>query len=312
MAENHNKIYVLLGMAAILWGAQPVVVKAVLRELSPVLITFYRYVGISAILLLILLLKNGRDFLPPSRHLLSLTIMGITGITLNNVLQFSGLQYSTVINCTLVSAMTPAITAVLTVIFLREPMNGVQWTGIVLSFFGVVFLVAHGSLAMILNLTFNHGDLLFFASQACWGVYTILGRKVMVEVSPMKTTAWAGLAGALATGIYALMSGDTTANVTAAGMWSMSYMILGGGVLAMMWWNHGVKAVGPSQAAVFINIMPLVGMTLAVVLLGEQLGWLEIAGGLLVLFGVYLTTQSGQLSWWPKRFYGQAECSKTN
>lgn len=302
MDNNQNKVYCLLGLAAVLWGVQPVVVKVALKELSPVMITFYRYIGISAILLLVLFVRGGRNTFPPARHWVTLAAMGAAGITLNNVLQFTGLQYSTVINCTLVSATTPALTAVLTAVFLHERLNTVQWTGVVVSFCGVVFLVAHGSMAVILNLSFNHGDILFFVSQLCWAVYSLLGRRVMAELSPMTTTAWAGLAGAVLTGLYGLWGGaDTAVSVTSVGISSMSYMIIGGGVLAMTWWNVGVKALGPSQASIFINIMPLVGMLFAVVFLGEQLGWQELVGGLLTLSGVYLTTGRCQLSW-PTRF----------
>lgn len=289
-----SKIYVLLSLAAILWGAQPVVVKGVLKELSPIMITFYRYIGISAILLIILYINNDKNLLPPARHLPLLAVMGVSGITLNNVLQFSGLQYSTAINCTLVSATTPALTAVLAAIFLQEKMNFVQWIGIVISFFGVLFLVAHGSLDIIMSLSFNYGDVLFFASQVCWAIYTILGRKIMIELSPMAATAWAGLFGAILTGVLVIWDGiDMNFNMTLNGMLSMFYMIIGGGVLAMTWWNKGVKIVGPSQASIFINIMPVVGMIFAVVFLGEHLGWREIVGGLWIIFGVYLTTPGG-------------------
>jgi drug/metabolite transporter (DMT)-like permease len=303
MDKSSNKTYMFLGLAAILWGAQPVVVKAVLKELSPVMITFYRYIGISTILLIILFVNNGKNALPPVRHFPTLVLMGVTGITLNNVLQFSGLQYSTVINCTLVSATTPALTAVLSTIFLQEQMNAVQWIGIIISFFGVLFLVAHGSIRVIMSLSFNYGDIMFFGSQVCWAIYSILGRKVMVEISPVATTAWAGLAGAIMTGILALWDGsDMTTNITSIGILSMSYIVIGGGVLAMTWWNNGVKEVGPSQASIFINIMPLVGMIFAVIFLGEHLGWREIIGGMWIILGVYLTTQNHQISWWSKHF----------
>jgi uncharacterized membrane protein len=53
------KTFVLLSIAAILWGAQPVVVKMLLNELSPIMITLYRYSGITAILLVILFYMNG-------------------------------------------------------------------------------------------------------------------------------------------------------------------------------------------------------------------------------------------------------------
>lgn len=293
MDKFSNRIYMFLCLAAILWGAQPVVVKAILKELSPVMITFYRYIGISAILLIILFVNNGRNALPPVRHFPTLVLMGVTGITLNNVLQFSGLQYSTAINCTLVSATTPALTAVLSAVFLQEQMNAVQWSGIMISFLGVLFLVAHGSLRVIMNLSLNYGDIMFFGSQICWAIYSILGRKVMVEISPMATTAWAGLAGAIITGILALWDKSTIiTNLSSAGIVSMAYVVIGGGVLAMTWWNNGVKEVGPSQASIFINIMPLVGMIFAVIFLGEHLGWREIIGGMWIILGVYLTTQN--------------------
>lgn len=293
MDKFSNRIYMFLCLAAILWGAQPVVVKAILKELSPIMITFYRYIGISAILLIILFVNNGRNALPPVRHFPTLVLMGVTGITLNNVLQFSGLQYSTAINCTLVSATTPALTAVLSAVFLQEQMNAVQWSGIMISFLGVLFLVAHGSLRVIMNLSLNYGDIMFFGSQICWAIYSILGRKVMVEISPMATTAWAGLAGAIITGILALWDKSTIiTNLSSAGIVSMAYVVIGGGVLAMTWWNNGVKEVGPSQASIFINIMPLVGMIFAVIFLGEHLGWREIIGGMWIILGVYLTTQN--------------------
>lgn len=294
MDNSSNKIYIFLCLAAILWGAQPVVVKVVLQELSPLLITFYRYVGISMILLIILYITHGRNIFPSARHLPILAVMGVSGITLNNVLQFSGLQYSTVINCTLVSATTPAMTAVMSALAHQEQMNEVQWIGIITSFFGVLFLVAHGSLALITSLSFNFGDILFFCSQACWAIYTLLGRKIMTELSPMFTTAWAGLIGAVLTGVLVLWDGiELTTNLTANGIGSIAYMIFGGGVLAMIWWNRGVKIVGASQTAIFINIMPVVGMLLAVLLLGEHLGWREIVGGLWIFLGVYLTTPGG-------------------
>jgi drug/metabolite transporter (DMT)-like permease len=293
MDKFSNKTYMFLCLAAILWGAQPVVIKAVLKELSPIMITFYRYIGISTILLVILFVNNGKKALPPVRHLPTLLLMGVTGITLNNVLQFSGLQYSTAINCTLVSATTPALTAVLSAVFLQEQMNAVQWIGIMISFFGVLFLVAHGSIRVIMSLSINYGDIMFFGSQVCWAIYSILGRKVMVELSPVATTAWAGLAGAIITGILALWDGSHITNtITFVGLVSMSYVVIGGGVLAMTWWNNGVKEIGPSQASIFINLMPLVGLIFAVIFLGEHLGWREIIGGMWIILGVYLTTQN--------------------
>jgi drug/metabolite transporter (DMT)-like permease len=92
-------------------------------------------------------------------------------------------------------------------------------------------------------------------------------------------------------GVYALYTGTgLTVNITASGLWAISYTIIGGGVLAMTWWNQAVQVVGPGQAAIFTNIMPVVGMICAVVFLGEHMGWREIVGGLWIISSVYLAT----------------------
>ena len=296
MKKAIPKVYLLLILSAVLWGGQPTVIKGLVKELSPVLITFYRYLVISAVLLVALFITGkGQLPLPRGRHVLILTAMGLSGITLNNVFQFSGLQYSTAINCSLVSSTTPALTAILAFISLREKLRRLQWLGIAVSFLGIFFLVTRGSLAVITTLSFNYGDILFFVSQVCWALYTVLGRKIMYELSPMATTAWAGLAGAVLTGLYAIWCGiDMTPNLTPTGVLSLAYTSLGGGVLAMTWWNSGVKAVGPSKAAIFFNLVPIAGMLSSVIFLGEYLGWREIMAGLGIISGVYLSTRQAR------------------
>ena len=295
VGTGSGKVYSLLGAAAILWGAQPVVVKGLLIGLSPLVITVYRYVGITAILFAVMMYTQGRITLPSRRHLAALTVMGVSGIAVNNVLQIMGLEYSTAVNCSLFSATTPALTAALAAVFLWERPTAVQWAGIAISFLGALLLITHGSPAVITTFAFNLGDVLYFFSQLGWAVYTILGRKVMADLSPLATTAWAGLAGLLATGILAWHSSlDMTPAMTGGMVSAIGYMTIGGGVLAMTWWNEGVRNIGPSRAAVFFNVMPLVGLLLAVLLLGERLGWGELLGGAWIMGGLYLTTRSSR------------------
>ncbi len=296
MRKDTHEIYLLLVLSAILWGGQPTVIKGLVKELSPILITFYRYLVISAILLVILCINGkGRIAVPRGRQVLILAAMGLSGITLNNIFQFSGLQYSTAINCSLVSSTTPALTAILAFVSLREKLHLIQWIGIIVSFLGIFVLVTRGSLEVITTLSFNYGDILFFGSQVCWAIYTVLGRKIMYELSPMATTAWAGLAGAALTGLYAAWCGlDMAPSLTSGGLLSLSYTSIGGGVLAMTWWNRGVKAVGPSKAAIFFNLVPIAGMLSSVVFLGEHLGWREVVAGTWIISGVYLSTRQAR------------------
>lgn len=59
----------------------------------------------------------------------------------------------------------------------------------------------------------------------------------------------------------------------------------------MLFWNKGIRVIGPSQAAVFMNLMPLVGIICGIAFLEESFYTSEAVGGALIIAGVYLTTQ---------------------
>jgi drug/metabolite transporter (DMT)-like permease len=56
-------------------------------------------------------------------------------------------------------------------------------------------------------------------------------------------------------------------------------------------WVRGVARIGPNRASVFIHLMPVFGALLAITFLGEQLGAYHVAGGLLTVLGILLTTR---------------------
>jgi drug/metabolite transporter (DMT)-like permease len=63
------------------------------------------------------------------------------------------------------------------------------------------------------------------------------------------------------------------------------------GAVAHIWWYEAVRVVGPSQAAIFTNLQPIIGIVLAPLLLGERIGVWHVVGTLFVLAGVGLTTR---------------------
>jgi len=66
------------------------------------------------------------------------------------------------------------------------------------------------------------------------------------------------------------------------------------GSVAHVWWYEAVHLVGPSRAAVFLNLQPIIGVLLAWVMLGERIGLSGVLGGAAVLAGVALTTKQAR------------------
>ena len=296
MDENARRnTYLLLVLTTIIWGIQPLCIKWLITAWSPVTITAMRYILIGTVLIL-LAVRRGEHWLPPKECWSALLLMGLTGIGLNNVMQFTGLKLSTVTNCTLIAAASPAITVFLAAIFVRERLSLFAWLGILVSFLGALLVVSHGSLVIICHFAFNWGDILFFLAQIAWTVYSILGLRVMHHMSAALATGWAGLLGAFLTSFYGLLTGELhPVQLSPALGTAFLYTVVFGGVMAMLFWNIGVKNAGPSITSIFQNITPVVGMLGGTLLFAEVIGLWELVGAAAIFAGVYLTTHSGKI-----------------
>lgn len=291
-----NQTYILLSLATIFWGIQPLCIKILIASWTPASLTCLRYLFISMILFLIMYLRHEKKFIPPKKCIILLLLMGLTGIAINNVSQFTGLKYSTITNCTLIAATGPAVTALLSAIFIRERLKLLQWLGIVISFVGVIFLITKGSWEILTNFKFNPGDILFFTCQIVWAAYSIIGLRVMKHLSAIAVTAWSGLLGSIEVALFALFTNQLGyVNLDISGWSSFAFVVLCGGVGSMLFWNIGVKNAGPSMAAIFSNLTPIFGMLCGAVFLSEEIGFMQISGALAIFIGVYITTHSEQL-----------------
>ena len=291
-----NQTYLLLSLATIFWGIQPLCIKILIASWTPASLTCLRYLLISLILFLIMYLRHEKKFIPPKNCIIPLLLMGLIGIAINNVSQFTGLKYSTITNCTLIAATGPAVTAMLSAVFIRERLKLLQWIGIIISFIGVIFLITKGSWEILANFQFNPGDILFFTCQIVWAAYSIIGLRVMKHLSAIAVTAWSGLLGSIEVALFALCTGQLGyVNLDIAGWSSFVFVVLCGGVGSMLFWNIGVKNAGPSMAAIFSNLTPIFGMLCGAIFLSEEIGIMQISGALAIFVGVYITTHSEQL-----------------
>lgn len=234
-----------------------------------------------------------KNFLPPKKCLLTLCLMGFFGITVSNGIQFTGLQYSSVGNMTLISTTAPVITVILARIFLNERLNLIQIIGIIISFFGTLYLLSGGTLSTFTQMNFNKGDIYFFIGEVAWVIYILLSIPILKKISVLSATAWSGLFGSILTAIFAHYSvGLQIVPLSPIALYSFLFIILGGGITAMICWNLGTKKVGASNSAIFLNLLPVVGIISAYFTLNEPITLQKILSGIFIILGVYITTHS--------------------
>ncbi len=267
--------------------------KLALRSVPPFTFTAIRMV-MGSILLFIFLQRDplGKVAWTP-KLISSFLFLGFTGYLTSLGLSYYGLQYTTATNAALLSAVQPVVIALMAALFLRERLSGRALLGIGLSMLGVGVIVTQGSWSVIIQNQYNSGDLLILGALISWGIYTIYGRWLMQDVSPLAATTYAYVVGAVFLLLgSALMEWDTwvPTDTTLESWLAIAYQSTLG-TLAHFWFYSAIATIGPSRAGVFLNLVPVMAIAIAYLFLHEQLTLFHFVGGTIVIGGVLVATR---------------------
>lgn len=306
--------YAFLLSAALVWGGAFVAGRVLVAGIDPLAVAWLRF-AIASLALAVLELRWRRD--APARvgsggrspSWRDYALLGLTGIFAYNLFFFYGLTLTGATESSLIIASSPVVVAVIGVLFLREPLTWRKSAGILLSVAGVVVIVlaappatagpgtGPGTLGGAIGRGSQRllGDLLMLGAVLSWAAYSALGKRLLREVSPQAATArsvwWGTLFLTAAAGVQLALTGRgqflPLAAFGAAEWAGMLYLSLVCTVFGFVAWYRGLAEVEVSRASVFLNLVPLSTLVFAAALLRERPAWLQLAGGLLVLGGVY-------------------------
>jgi drug/metabolite transporter (DMT)-like permease len=149
-----------------------------------------------------------------------------------------------------------------------------------------------GDLAQLLP-SVGWGELSMFGGVCAWAIYTLLGRKLLQGLSPVVATLWASLWG---TSFLGLAAGRELAHLQADAftpqVWAgLLYLGVLGTAVAFVWYYEGICKLGTARTVVFNNLVPVFGVLLGWLVLGEPLSASLLVGGLLALTGVFLVNR---------------------
>ncbi|WHZ13333.1 MAG: Permease of the drug/metabolite transporter (DMT) superfamily [Nitrospira sp.] len=282
--------YAALTTSALVWGGSIVGQKLALGAFSAVETSILRGVGALAILIPLWWWTEGARATLTMRDLKFLLLLGL-GVLGNHLLTLFGLRYIGASTAGVIIGASPAITALLSSLLVRDVPFRTVAGGCALSFAGVALVSGVGGDAPSGESPWL-GGLLVLLGLISWALYSIGGREVMERLSPL-TVNWTTLLISLLLQIPLLWT-DRKLLVTGVGVVPVSgwlallYLIVFATALGQQAWLYGVKGVGPSRAGVFVNLIPVSALLLSAVILGEAIGMREIAGIVLILAGVWL------------------------
>ena len=282
---NHLIGIVYVNLATMAWASNMVMGRLLKDSIGPVTLAASRFL-VAAVIFAIFLRHQSQAERRIGKDFWLLAGMAATGVVLFSPVLYLGLHYTSAVNGTLINGIGPLLTGAMTAVFLHQPMSRRQVAGAIIGFAGVLYLISGGSSSFWQMAQFNIGDIIVLLSVAFWGLYSVLGSRVMRHRSAVSTTAFStmmGLPVLLLISLWELKDFPVTVNL----QMMLSILYLGivpaaGGFYA---WNAGVARLGPSGAMVFYNTLPLYGALLGVTLLGEPIGTPHIIGGILIIGG---------------------------
>jgi len=288
--------YALLTLAALFWTGNWVVGRALADLVPPSALTFWRWAIALALLAPIVGPRLWRARALLRREWRPIVVLGLLGGGLHNVLQYRGLDYTLATNGAILNATTPVIIIVLATLVFRDPFPRRAAAGALIAFAGTLALLTRLDFALLVSVGPNRGDLLILLSMVMLSGYTVGLRRRPAGLDPLSFLACFALVALVPVGIgYAIeLAAGQRIVVTPLSIGGILYIAVFPALLAYLFWDIGVRAVGAARAGIFMYLMPVFGSLLGMAFLGERFELYHAVGMGLIFAGVASATRGGK------------------
>lgn len=287
--------YVLLTLTAIMWAGNAVAGKLAVGHISPMALNASRWLIALCILLPLGGAQLRRDWPVLRRHLPFLLVLGVVGFTVFNVALYNALLFTSAINASIEQAAIPMVIFIASFLVFSTRVTWAQLAGFLISVVGVAVTASHGDLWRLAALDVNFGDALMILAVLAYGGYTVaLRRKPAVHWQSLMIVMVAGAA-ASSLVFLALEAGAGGMILPDMRGWAVAlYTALFPSIVSQVFYMRGVELIGANRAGLFINLVPVFGVMLSVVLLGEAFHAYHAVALLLVMGGIWLAEEGGR------------------
>ncbi len=278
-----------LFLVALIWALNFSVVKSALVEIDPLSFNGLRFILAATIIWAVLIYRK-QLFTIPKKDWLPLLGMGLLGNIIYQGLFIIGIDYTYAANASVMLGTIPIWVALISHFFNLERMNIFKILGVMAAFGGIVFIVLGGQEPFSLGSDTFVGDLIIIAAAIVWGGYTILSKSFLSRYTPIQFSAIMATIGSVVLfliGLPNIIQLEWT-NISTAAYGGVVYSGLLSIGVAYLIWNYGLQTVGAVHTATYQNLVPVMGLFFGIVLLNEQLTFLQYTGSTLVIAGIIL------------------------
>jgi drug/metabolite transporter (DMT)-like permease len=275
---------VSLILAAVFWGGNYAATKFAALSVSPFSIVAVRFVVAGLIMYGVLrLLEPGSTL--RREDLLPMAGLGCLGVAFGQTAFTFGVSLTSAANTGLIFATAP-VWGLLFGFALgleRPTLRGVLGVGLSILGVGIVFYEGFGAEGASLL-----GDLLVLLAALGFGAYTVLSLRLLGRHSPLAVATYPILFGGplvLALSVPAFAGWE---DVGAGTLGAVAFSAVFATAFAFAAWQSGVSRIGANRVLVYQYLITFTGVASGIVFFGETLGLEKVAGGAVILLGVYL------------------------
>jgi len=284
--------YLLLVVANLVYATSYTATRLVLDDIPPALLGLVRLVVGGAIVVAVARIVEPTAAAPGRADARRMAWMGICGFAAPFAFGNWGLTDSTATNAALLIIVEPVAIIALGPALLGEALTRREAAGAGLALLGAIVVVVNGIPGVTHGVAPHwRGDLLLVLSGLAYASYTLLGRAVLLRHSALAVTARSIVWGAIAMAPLAAIEwlAGARPSLDARGVGGALYLAIVITALGYLVWNWGLGRLGAPRAAIFITLQPIAGAVLGVLLLHEPLTAFTLAGGVLIVSGLWLT-----------------------
>ena len=279
-------LYALMSIS--FWGISFVSTKAVLDKLDPYTLLVLRF-GIGALFLLVLLVLKRYPLNIPLKYIPHLIVLGILGVFVHQVIQATALLTINASSAGWIISFSPVFTVILSVFFLHEKMTVLKASGMIVAIIGVL-LVTTSNNQQSFQLSINVGYLLMILSTLNWAIYSVLLKRLHIQLPSLVVTFYMCLIGFTLTTPFLVRNKGWEmmpflTNVEWAHLLFLGVFVSG---VAYWYWAKALEVLEASQVSVFLYLEPVATLVTAILLLQEKIIPVSILGGIIIIIGVIL------------------------
>jgi len=289
------KAHISLFIATLLFGGNYWVSKVLVDVLNPNQLVFFRTVGAALLFALVYFFSQHPKL--NKGELLRLFVAGVFGIALNQLLFFSGLQYTSPVDTAIIHVSNPIIVLVLSLLFLHTKLSWWKIAGIFIGAIGASILILYQK-DLVFSSESIKGNLMILGNTTAYAIFLVIMKPILKKYDTITSMFWVYLFGALMIIPYTFTD---VLNIDWQMLWGWSALSLFYIIVLVTFGAYFliIYALGRLSATVvsfYIYLQPLIAVVIAAIIGVESLNWVNGLAAILIFLGVYLVNRPDQVN----------------